>query len=73
MVALAKAPGPAGEDPWDTLQVRRRAQATRFVAVFQFLAPDALATEVRGTADGIEVGRARVALPTEEVPLPALR
>ncbi|MDX9979430.1 MAG: hypothetical protein RBU25_05195, partial [Lentisphaeria bacterium] len=72
VATLAKAPGPAGEDPWDTLRIRRRTAATRFVAVYQFLAPGQTAQSVQFGPETVRVGAASIRLPTPAQPLPVL-
>jgi hypothetical protein len=72
-VTLAKAPGPAGDDPWDTLRVRRETKATRFVAVYQFLKPGVKPEAVQRVGGSLRIGPATVSLPTKDNPLPALR
>ncbi len=69
---LAKAPGPAGEAPWDTLRIRRRTAATRFVAVYQFLAPGQTAQSVQFGPDAVRVGTSSIRLPIAGQPLPVL-
>jgi hypothetical protein len=71
-VTLAKAPGPAGEDPWDTLRVRRQTAATRFVVVYQFLAPGQTGLAVRFGPEAVRVGTTNVRLPSDGQPLPVL-
>jgi hypothetical protein len=71
-VTLAKAPGPAGEDPWDTLRVRRQTADTRFVVVYQFLPPGENGQPVRVVDGMVHVGKAAVRLPTAGNPLPEL-
>jgi hypothetical protein len=71
-ITLAKAPGPAGDDPWDTLQVRRQTASTQFVAVYQFLASEDKGQPVRVAGGKIQIGSTTVRLPTAEDPLPVL-
>lgn len=69
---LAKAPGPPGEAPWDTLRIRRQAAATRFVVVYQFAAPGQTPQTVQLGPERIRIGADTVRLPTPEQPLPVL-
>lgn len=71
-VTFTKAPGPAGEPLWDTLRIRRRTASTRFVAVYQFLAPGQTPRPVQFATDTIHIGPVVVSLPTADQSLPVL-
>jgi hypothetical protein len=64
-VLRCRAPGPAGDDPWYTLRVRRRAARTRFVAVYRFAKGGEPVPEVRFRPDGFVVGQMVVRFPAE--------